>query len=327
MTNNNILIEKYRPSKLDEVIGQNEIIRRLKRYVKNKNLPHLLLSGSAGTGKTCSVIAMAKELYGNEWQSNFMEINASDDRGIDVIRNKVKNYAGTKPMGDMNDMNDIQFKIVFLDESDALTSDAQGALRRTMERYTNSCRFVLSCNFPAQIIEPIVSRCAVYQFKKIEPKSIIERIKYIAIQEKYTIQQEALEAISYASDGDLRKAVGMLETSILTVDEKTKTITINDIYNVSYIEPKTIENIIKKALVGEFFVSSILIENLLHNGLSSRDILEQMMTHLQNLPIDDKIKIDIAVIIGDTAWRINVTNEETMLKWLIAKITKLGELK
>ena len=322
MVNNDILIEKYRPNKLDDIVGQNEIIRRLKRYVKNRNVPHLLFSGPAGVGKTAATIAMAKELYGVGWQSNVMEINASDDRGIDVIRNKIKNYAGTKAIGDSND---IQFKIVFLDESDALTADAQGALRRTMERYTNSCRFILSCNYPSQIIEPIVSRCSVYQFKKINSQSMIERLKYIALQEKYTITQEALEAIVYISDGDARKAVGSLDNATLTANNNT--ITINDIYQVSYIEPQTIQNIIKKALSGEFLASSILIEKLLMNGVSSRDILKQIMQRVQELTIDDKMKVDISVIIGDTSWRINVTNEETMLKWMIAKIVKLGSTK
>jgi len=322
MVNNDILIEKYRPNKLDDIVGQNEIIRRLKRYVKNRNVPHLLFSGPAGVGKTAATIAMAKELYGVGWQSNVMEINASDDRGIDVIRNKIKNYAGTKAIGDSND---IQFKIVFLDESDALTADAQGALRRTMERYTNSCRFILSCNYPSQIIEPIVSRCSVYQFKKINSQSMIERLKYIALQEKYTITQEALEAIVYISDGDARKAVGSLDNATLTANNNT--ITINDIYQVSYIEPQTIQNIIKKALSGEFLASSILIEKLLMNGVSSRDILKQIMQRVQELTIDDKMKVDISVIIGDTSWRINVTNEETMLKWMIAKIVKLGSVK
>lgn len=325
MSKSQILIEKYRPSKLDDVIGQNEIIRRLKRYVKNRNVPHLLFSGGAGTGKTCSVIAMAKELYGNTWQSNVMELNASDENGIDVIRTKVKNFAVTKAIGDST--IDIRFKIVFLDEADALTKDAQGALRRTMERYTNSCRFVLSCNYPSQIIEPIQDRCAIYQFKKIEPQHIIERLKHVASQEKYTITQEALEAISYVSDGSMRKAVGMLETATLTSNTETRTITINDIYQVSYIEPQTIQNIIKKALSGEFLISSLLIENILNNGVSARDILKQMMQRVQELPIDDKLKIDISIVIGDTSWRLNVTNEETMLKWMLANIVKLGDIK
>jgi replication factor C small subunit len=316
-----MLTEKYRPNKLDEIIGQNEIVRRLKRYVKNRNVPHLLFSGLSGTGKTTATIAMAKEIYGSEWQSNFLEINASDDRGIDVIRNKVKNYAATKAIGDSND---VQFKIVFLDESDALTPDAQGALRRTMEKYNLSCRFILSCNYLSKIIEPIISRCAVYQFKKIDTQSIMEKCKYIATQEKYTITLEALEAIAYSSDGDLRKAVGTLETSLLTVENNI--ITIDDIYKVSYIEPQIIQNIIKKALSGEFLASSLLIENLMSNGSSSNEILKQMMSKITDLTINDKMKIDIAVIIGDTSWRTNVTNEEIMLKWMIAKIAKLGSV-
>ncbi len=322
MTNNNILIEKYRPQNLSEIAGQDEIVKRLKRYVKNKNVPHLLFSGISGTGKTCSVIAMAKELYGNEWQGNVTEINASDDRGIDVIRNRVKKFAGTKAIGDSSD---IQFKIIFLDEADALTPDAQGALRRTMEQYTNSCRFILSCNYPSQIIEPIQDRCSIYQFKKINSKDIIERLKYISTQEKYTITQEALEALSYTCDGSLRKAVGMLETSMLTANNNL--VTINDIYNVSYIEPKVIETIIKKALVGEFLTSSILIENVLTNGTPARDILKQMMTRLQDLPIDNKLKIDISIIIGDASWKIRQDNELTMLKWTLANISKIGNMK
>jgi len=149
---NDILIEKYRPHNLSEVIGQDLIIKRLKKYVETKNMPHLLLSGSAGTGKTSTSIALAKELYEKGWQSNFMEINASDERGIDVIRNRVKDYAAVSSIGN------IPFKIIFLDEADALTNDAQGALRRTIEKYTSSCRFILSCNYSSKIIEPIKSR-------------------------------------------------------------------------------------------------------------------------------------------------------------------------
>ena len=156
-----IWIEKYRPEKLDDIVGQDEIIRRLKSYVKTRNLPHLLFSGPPGVGKTAASISIVKEIFGDTWRNNFIELNASDERGIDIIRHKVKDFARMAPLGEAD------FKVIFLDEADALTNDAQSALRRTMERYSATTRFILSCNYSSKIIEPIQSRCAVYRFKPL----------------------------------------------------------------------------------------------------------------------------------------------------------------
>ncbi len=151
MVSDDVWTEKYRPKTLDEVIGQEQIVKRLKSYVKSGNLPHLLFSGPPGVGKTACAISLAREMFGDTWQNNFTELNASDERGIDVVRNNIKNFARTAPLGEA------RFKIIFLDEADALTSDAQSALRRTMERYTATCRFIISCNYSSKIIEPIQS--------------------------------------------------------------------------------------------------------------------------------------------------------------------------
>ena len=316
-----ILIEKYRPNKLDEVIGQDAIVKRLKSYVSSKNMPHLLLSGSPGVGKTASSIALAKEMYGDEWKLNFLEINASDERGIDVIRNKVKNYAAVSSIGD------VPFKIIFLDEADALTKDAQGALRRIMEQYTRSCRFILSCNYSSKIIEPLQSRTAVYRFRKLQSKDIILRCKYIADQEKVKIDSEALEAIAYITEGDCRKAIQLLDTARLTTENNT--ITVKDIYEISsYIEPKLVIDIIKKALSKEFFASLTIIENLTMDGISAEDILKQLMTRSLELNLPDKrINVELVDIIGETDWRISEgANELIMFKWMISKMVKLGSL-
>src|SRR5512137_2995531 len=179
-----IWIEKYRPQNLADIVGQDEIVERLASYVRTKNLPHLLFTGSAGVGKTTASVTLAKEFFGDTWQMNFRELNASDERGIDVVRNQIKQFARTTPLGDAS------FKILFLDEADALTTDAQAALRRTMESYAQTCRFILSCNYASKIIDPIQSRCAIYRFKPLGADAVKEEICRIAGKEGLTITKE-----------------------------------------------------------------------------------------------------------------------------------------
>ncbi len=323
ITKHEILIEKYRPHKLDDIIGQDIIIKRLKVYVATKNLPHLIFSGGSGVGKTTSGIVLAKELYGVDYTSNFIEINASDERGIGVVRDRIKQYASVSSIGD------ISFKIIFLDEADALTNDAQGALRRVIERYTNSCRFILSCNYSSKIIDPIKSRCAVYRFKKLQSKDVISRCKYIADQEKIKIDSESLEAIAYLSEGDCRRAVQLLDNSKLTLTPEHNTVTIKDIYETtSFIEPKVMIDILKNALSGKFKSASILVENLLLDGLSAEDIIPQLMKRAMELNLPhEKFNIELVDIIGETHWRISEGEKESItLKWMLAKMYKLGSI-
>src|SRR3989304_4493842 len=145
--------EKYRPSKFSEIVGQDNTVKKVQSLTKSLNIPHLLFAGPAGTGKSTLALITVKELFGDKWKENYLELNASDERGIDVVRQKVKDFARTKAI------ENIPFKVIFLDEADALTKEAQQALRRTMENYSNTCRFIMSCNYASNIIDPIQSRC------------------------------------------------------------------------------------------------------------------------------------------------------------------------
>jgi len=162
-----------------------------------------LFAGRQGTGKTTSAIALAKDLFGEQWKSYFIEINASDDRGIDVVRKKIKEYARQRIIGS-------DFKIIFLDESDNMTSDAQDALRRTMEKYRKQCRFILSCNYPQKIIPPIADRCFTMRFRKISPDDMKELLQKIIKEEDIPISDSAIDLLAKLSDGSMRKAVTTL---------------------------------------------------------------------------------------------------------------------
>ena len=191
-----IWTEKYRPQTFEEIKGQDQVVKRVKAFVKKQNMPHLLFAGPAGVGKSSLALVIAKQMFGKSWNQNFLELNASDERGIDVVRVKVKDFARTKSIGN------VPFKIIFLDESDALTKEAQQALRRTMEKYTKTCRFILSCNFSSKILDPIQSRCAIFKFKPLKKKEIFNIINKIAKKENLNITKEAKQAIYEVSEGD-----------------------------------------------------------------------------------------------------------------------------
>ena len=193
-----IWTEKYRPSTFSEVVGQDDIIKRVESFTNSLNLPHILFAGPAGTGKSTLALVIVKTLYGSNWKDNYLELNASDERGIQIVREKVKNFARTKALGN------VPFKVIFLDEADALTQEAQQALRRTMENYSGTCRFILSCNYSSKIIDPIQSRCAIFRFKLLEKKDIDKVLKKISQNEKLQIDDNAIELIYEGSDGDCR---------------------------------------------------------------------------------------------------------------------------
>src|SRR3989344_5631822 len=202
-----IWTEKYRPSKFLEIVGQDDIIKRVESMTNSFNIPHLLFAGPAGTGKSTLALVIVKQLYKDIWRDNYLELNASDERGINVVREKVKNFARTKSLGD------VQFKVIFLDEADALTPEAQQALRRTMENYSGTCRFILSCNYSSKIIDPIQSRCSMFRFKLLEKKDIEKVIQKISEREKLVVKSDAVEMLYEGSEGDCRRVINLLQAT------------------------------------------------------------------------------------------------------------------
>ncbi|MDD2445077.1 MAG: replication factor C small subunit [Candidatus Nanoarchaeia archaeon] len=310
--------EKYRPKKFEEVVGQEEIVKRVKALVQSNNIPHLLLAGPAGTGKSTLALIIVKELFGESWRENYLELNASDERGIDVVRQKVKDFARTRAIGN------VPFKVIFLDEADALTREAQQALRRTMENYTSTCRFILSCNYSSKILDPIQSRTVVFRFQLLEKKDIKKRVDLISEREGLIISSSAFDALYEASEGDCRRVINLLQATASISPNITPDL-VNTI--VSKAKPSDIKIVLDYALSGDFPNSKEkLLEIMLKESISGQDIIKAIQKEIWNLKIDNSLKVRLTEKIGEIEFRlVEGSDEFIQLESLIASFVLAGE--
>jgi replication factor C small subunit len=312
-----IWVEKYRPDRLEGVVGHDEIISRIESYVERDDLPHLLFAGPAGTGKTASAQAIAKELYGEDWQENFLELNASDQRGIDVVRERIKDFARTA-FGGQN------YRIIFLDEADALTSDAQAALRRTMEQFSGNTRFILSCNYSSKIIDPIQSRTAVFRFSPIAEDAVIARLEEIAATEGIEYTEGGMDALAYAADGDMRRAINALPAAAAAggvVDEDA-------VFAItSTARPEEVAEMIELALDGDFTgARARLVDLITERGLAGGDIVDQLHRSIWEFDLEEEAAVNLMDRIGEADYRISEgANEQIQLEALLAAVALAAE--
>jgi len=310
-------VEKYRPKKISEIVNQKEIMGSLGALLKNQSeMPHLLFSGSAGVGKTSTAICISREILGEYWRDYSLELNASDERGIGMVREKVKKFSRFAGLD-----TEIPFKIIILDEADEMTSDAQTALRRIIEDTAKYCRFILIANNLSKIIEPIQSRCVVFKFTRISNKEISSQLKFIAQKEKIKADEKGLETICDYADGDIRHAINILQAAA-----STGSIDVSSVKSViGLTKTKDVQDVLKLALDGKVSdAREKMIELIKVYGMSESDFLKYInqavfASKTNNIEgiLEIIAKYDYRILVG--------ANPEIQLSALLAELTKFGK--
>ena len=316
-------IEKYRPKLLDEVVNQKEAVNGIKALLRTPStIPHLLLAGPPGTGKSTVALCIARELMGEGFRKLVLELNASDERGIGVVRERIKGFSQiiqSTPSG-------VQFGLVILDESDEMTKDAQTALRRIMETSSRTCRFILICNYQSGIIEPIQSRCSVFRFRQLEEAEAVKYLTRICTAEKVQAEPAAVMRIYDLSGGDLRRATNYLQVAATSSKERKLDLTsLNKV--VPEAEDELIRGMLKLALQGEFMKArDVLYELMGKHGVSGREIIRGANRAVGRIAdVTGERQVEVVRTLGECDFRLTQgANEDIQLSAMLAQLSSLG---
>jgi len=295
-------VEKYRPQNFEEIVSQNIAINNLKKFVKSGDMPHMIFTGPAGTGKTSTALIIAKSmLKGDHYYRDRLELNASDTVRMDYVRNVIKNFVNQRMI-----IGDDTLKIIILDEADNIPTQVQQALRRIIEKSSANVKFILMCNYINRIIDPIISRCTVFRFVNLSKEKIIERLQYISDKEKLKIPEGKkdmfFDNLFFISGGDLRKAINSLQMSVAL--ELSKNLDINEILRISgFIDEPTLENLIKAIQSKNFAETRKIIISI--ENFDSRNFIRQLLATLHKFEFDTKDKKNIYALIGDIDFRLS----------------------
>ena len=298
--------EKYRPTKLNQIVGQEHFVMDAKHWVLEKNMPNVLLFGNAGNGKTGAGLVLAKEILGPNYKDNFVEVNASDDRRLETVRTTIKNIAQSGTIGD------VPFRIVLLDEMDGMTTDAQNALKRIMERYSSNIRFVITCNDRNKIIFALQSRCANYHFKPLSNEAMFEVLTSILKAEEIThFESKEIDSFIYSMNGDMRRAITELQAAKASNSTLSKQIAIG----------LTDYNKLLMLIINKNSNSLDSIHNLLHEGKTIKEICVGLHDSVINSEgLDNNTKFKMLRTLGESEWRSNTMTPKLLASWLIGQL-------
>ena len=317
-------VEKYRPKKLNEIVGLKHIVDSIQAFLKKpKTMPHLLLAGIPGTGKTTMALCIARELFGENWKTFTLELNASDERGINTVRDRIKGFSRYSRAS----FGNVPFALIVLDESDQMTRPAQTALRRIMETSSRTSRFILICNYSNKIIEPIQSRCAIFRFSKLNEKAMVEHIKNIAEKEKVLLSAKVAEKIIEYSNGDLRYAINALQTAAAYGEGEITEKTVLQV--VGEASPKQVQLMLSRALSGNFVEARKMMYDLIGQyGFSGSEIVRQIQRELMKVSyLTDSQKAELTNLIGEYDYRLTQgANNDIQLSALLAQFSKFRKL-